>query len=89
MPFFSFDSTVDLNTDGRTDVTDINVDGIDSTAPGEFVAPSTYQKAENVFLSKNSSLRALIVLSMGLTSVDSVDLIDLEVDPPKSLGMGA
>ncbi len=43
---------MDLNTDGWIDVTDINVDGINSTAPGEFVAPSTYQKAESGFLSK-------------------------------------
>ena len=37
------------------------------------------------FLSKNSSLSALIVLSVGLTSVDGVDLINLKVDPWKSL----
>jgi hypothetical protein len=53
------------NIDGPANVIDSNTNGIDSIS-GERVATSTPQKAESVFLSKNSSLRALIVLLVGL-----------------------
>ena len=43
---------MDPNIDGWTNVIDVNVDGIDCMAPGELIAPSTYQKAESGFLSK-------------------------------------
>jgi hypothetical protein len=69
-------------TDWWIDDIDVNMDGNGSTPR---IAPSTSQKAECVFLSKNSSLRALIALSVGLTNVDDVDLIVLEVNPWKSL----
>jgi hypothetical protein len=65
------------NIDGRTDVSDVNVD----TPCKPAVQSASYQKAESIFLSKNSSLRTLIVLSVGLKNVKGDDLIDLEVNP--------
>jgi hypothetical protein len=43
---------MDPNIDGRTNVIDVNVDGIDCMAPGELIAPSTYQKAQSIFSPK-------------------------------------
>ncbi len=49
-------------------------------------AAGTYRNAERVFLSKNSSLRSLIVLSVALKNDDGINLVDLaHIDPWKSL----
>jgi hypothetical protein len=61
-----------------------NTNGVDSIS-GKHAAASTFKNAECVFLSKNSTLMALIVLSVGLKNVDGVNLINLEGDPWKTL----
>ena len=77
---------MDPNFDQRTDVNDVNVVTVNLDTPCKPPVPSAlYQKVECVFLSKYICLRSLFVLSVGLKNVDSVDLIDLEVDPRKSL----
>jgi hypothetical protein len=48
-------------------------------------ATGTYWNAMCVFLSKNSSLSSLIVLSVGLKNDDGTNLVDLEIDPWKNL----
>jgi hypothetical protein len=66
---------------------DANANGVgnSASASGEHAAASTSCNAESVFVSKNSSLKALAVLSAGLKNADGADLIDLEGDPWKSL----
>jgi hypothetical protein len=72
------------NFDGLADPFDANTNVVASISDTH-AAAGTYRNAERVFLSKNSSLRSLIVLSVGLKNDDGVDLVDLEIDPWKSL----
>ena len=60
-------------------------DGNSASASGEHAAACTSPSAESVFISKNSSLKALALLSAGLKNDDGTDLIDLEGEPWKSL----
>ena len=46
---------------------------------------ATCMTAEGVFLSKNSSFRCIVVLSVGLKKNEGADLIDLDSDPWKSI----
>ena len=46
---------------------------------------ATCMTAEGVFLSKNSSFRCIVVLSIGLKNNEGADLIDLDSDPWKSI----
>ena len=62
-----------------------NGDGNSNSSPGVHGAACTSRNAESVFISKNSSLKALAVLSAGLKNDDGTDLIDLEGEPWKSL----
>jgi hypothetical protein len=72
------------NFDGLADPFDANTDVVESISD-TYAAAGTYWNAECVFLEKNSSLRSLIVLSVGLKNDDGINLIDLEIDPWKSL----
>ena len=66
--------------------TNCGADGRDDTITGEHaVAARTFKNVESLFLSKNSSLKALVVLSVGLKNSNGEKLIDLEGDPWKSL----
>ena len=62
-----------------------NGDGNSNSSSGAHAAACTSRNAESVFISKNSSLKALAVLSAGLRNDDGTDLIDLEGEPWKSL----
>ncbi len=62
-----------------------NGDGNGDSSSGVHAAACTSRNAESVFISKNSSLKALAVLSAGLKNDDGTDLIDLEGEPWKSL----
>ena len=46
---------------------------------------ATCMTAKGVFLSKNSSFRCIVVLSVGLKNNEGADLIDLDSDPWKSI----
>jgi len=46
---------------------------------------ATCMTAEGVFLSKNSSFRCIVVLSVGLKNNEGADLIDLDSNPWKSI----
>jgi hypothetical protein len=70
--------------DGLADPFDANTDVVDSISHTHAVA-GTHRNAERVFLSKNSSLRSLLFLSLSLKNDDGVDLVDLAMDPWKSL----
>jgi hypothetical protein len=70
--------------DGLTDPFDANTDVVESISPTH-TAAGTHWNAERVFLSKNSSLRSLIVLSVGLKNDEGVDLVDPAIDPWKNL----
>jgi hypothetical protein len=70
--------------DGLADPFDASTDAIQGISDTH-AASVTYQNAKCIFLSKNSSLRSLIVLSVGLKKDDGANLIDLEIDPWKSL----
>jgi hypothetical protein len=79
-----FTSIIKPNFDGLADLFDANTDVVESISDTHGAA-GTYRNAECVFLSKNSSLRSLIVVSVGLKNDDGINLIDLEIDPWKSL----
>jgi hypothetical protein len=79
-----FTSTMEPNFDGQADPFDANTDVVESISDTH-AAAGTYWNAKRVFLSKNSSLRSLIVLSIGLKNDDGINLVDLEIDPWKSL----
>jgi hypothetical protein len=70
--------------DGLADLFDANTDVVESISHTH-AAAGTYRNAERVFLSKNSILRSLIILSIGLKNDYGVDLLDLAIDPWKSL----
>jgi hypothetical protein len=72
------------NFDGLANPFDANTNVVESISPTH-TAAGTHQNAEHVFLSKNSSLRSLIVLSVGLKNDDGINLIDPAIDPWKSL----
>jgi hypothetical protein len=72
------------NFDGLADPFDANTNVIESIFDTH-AAAGTYWNSKCVFLSKNSSVRSLIVLSVGLKNDDGVNLVDLEIDPWKSL----
>jgi hypothetical protein len=75
---------MDPNFDGLADPIDANTN-VNEGISDMHTAAGTYQKAKYVLLSKNSSLRSLIVLSVGLKNDDGVGLVDLEINPWKSL----
>jgi hypothetical protein len=72
------------NFDGLAIPIDANTNVIESISDMQ-AAAGTYQKVECVFLWKNSSLRSLIVLSVGLKNDYIVNLVRLEIDLWKSL----
>jgi hypothetical protein len=80
---YLFTSTIEPDFDGLADPIDTNtnvIKGISDT----HTAAGTYRNAECVFLSKNSTLRSFIVLSVGLKNDDGTNLVDLEIDLWKS-----
>ena len=76
---------MDPNCSKITDDADVNGDGNSTSASDMHAAAGMIRNAESVFVSKNSSLKALVVLSAGLKNADGTDLIDLEGEPWKSL----
>jgi hypothetical protein len=70
--------------DGLADPFDANTDVVESISHTH-AAAGTYRNAERVFLSKNNSLRSLIVLSIGLKNDDGINLVDLAIYLWKSL----
>jgi hypothetical protein len=70
--------------DGLADPFDANTNVVESISHTH-AAAGTYRNAKHVLLLKNSSLRSLIVLSVGLKNNDGINLVDLAIDPWKSL----
>ena len=71
-------STLEPDCAEFNDNANANGDGNSASAAGKDAAACTSCNAESVFTSKNSSLKALAVLSAGLKNADGTDLIDLE-----------
>jgi hypothetical protein len=80
-----FTSTMEPNNWAEFNDANANGVGNSASASGKHAAASTSRNAESVFVSINSSLKALAVLSAGLKNADGADLIELEGDPWKSL----
>ncbi len=72
------------NFDGLANPFDTSTNVIEGISD-MYTATGTYWNAMCVFLSQNSSLSSLIVLSVGLKNDDGANLVDLEIDPWKSL----